>query len=74
MAETKKSQYMPPAKTRRQIKLEKAPKNSTPGRDKGEACMASGLDKGFARRNRSHIDRLYPRWCEAIQKKYDKYK
>lgn len=40
----------------------------TPGKAKGEKCMASVVDKYMAKRSRSYKDKDYSKWCA----KYDK--
>lgn len=46
-------------------KRDKANKGSqTPGKTKGENCMASGLDRLMAKRNRSYKHPYYPVFCE----------
>ena len=43
--------------------------SSTPGIAKGEICMANGLDKIMAKRNRSYKMRGYPAWCERMDRR-----
>jgi hypothetical protein len=43
-------------------------KNSTPGRDKGERCVASSLDRYFAKKSRAYKHKNYNDWLEKTHR------
>jgi hypothetical protein len=67
--ENKSSKMMPPALTHKQHK--RAKRSSTPGKDKGENCHATGLDKAMAKYPKSY--KTYPQEYRAFLEKKSSY-